>query len=40
MSKRGFGDKIKLSSYDDMFGVESSESVDAIKGEAQIVDIP
>ena len=24
MSKRGFGDKIKLSSYDDMFGVESS----------------
>ena len=40
MSKRGFGDKIKLSSYDDMFGVESSENADAIKGEAQIVDIP
>ncbi len=41
MSKRGFGDKIKLSSYDDMFGFGEGEgNADAIKGDAQIVDIP
>lgn len=41
MSKRGFGDKIKLSSYDDMFGIEGSEAkTDASNDDAQIIEIP
>lgn len=39
MNKKGFGDRIKLSSYDDMFGDDSTESVvKAVDG--QIVEIP
>ena len=41
MSKRNLGEKIKLSSYDDMFGVdeETSSPMD-LKLESQIVDVP
>ena len=28
MSKRNLGEKIKLSSYDDMFGMEEAETTD------------
>lgn len=41
MAKRGFGDKIKLSSYDDMFGIDEKE-LSAVKDieDAQIVEVP
>lgn len=41
MSKRNLGEKIKLTSYDDMFGddVSTSSPVD-LKQEGQIVDVP
>ena len=41
MAKKGFGDKIKLSSYDDMFGIDENEAVSAgNKSEGDIVKIP
>lgn len=46
MSKRGFGDKIKLSSYDEMFEPEGepgnsiAQNVDFKAVEGQIVEIP
>ena len=40
MAKKGFGDKIKLSSYDDMFGIDENEAVSAgNKSEGDIVKI-
>lgn len=40
MSKRGIGEKIKLSSYDDMFGTEEEKVSGALDSKGQIVDIP
>jgi ParB family transcriptional regulator, chromosome partitioning protein len=41
VAKKGFGDKIKLSSYDDMFGIDENEAVSAgNKSEGDIVEIP
>ena len=40
MSKRNLGEKIKLSSYDDMFGMEEAETTDNSEVKGQIVDLP
>lgn len=40
MSKRGIGEKIKLSSYEDMFGTEEENVAGALDSRGQIVDIP
>lgn len=43
MSKRGFGEKIKLSSYDDMFGTEDmagAQVAAATVSDGQIVELP
>lgn len=40
MSKRGIGEKIKLSSYEDMFGTEEENVSGALDSKGQIVDIP
>ena len=40
MSKRGIGEKIKLSSYEDMFGTEEENVSGPLDSKGQIVDIP
>lgn len=40
MSKRNLGGKIKLSSYDDMFGTEESPETTGAETKGQIVDLP
>lgn len=40
MSKRGIGEKIKLSTYEDMFGTEEENVSGALDSKGQIVDIP
>ena len=40
MRKRGIGEKIKLSSYEDMFGTEEENVSGALDSKGQIVDIP
>lgn len=43
MSKRGLGEKIKLSSYDDMFGTEDMAGANvaaATVSDGQIVELP
>ena len=42
MAKKNFGDKIKLSSYDDMFGIDENEKpeVEALRDAGQVVDVP
>ena len=40
MSKRNLGEKIKLSSYEDMFGMEEAETTDNSEVKGQIVDLP
>lgn len=41
MSKRGLGEKIKLSSYEEMFGTEDETAFEGVQGkEGQVVEIP
>lgn len=41
MSKRGLGEKIKLSSYEEMFGTEDETASVGVQGkEGQVVEIP